>query len=72
MGVSGKKRVNVVAWFTAAEMKDLRRVCRLRDCEPEELLRELALCEIAQQRLDSHDGRSMLMILSGHNPTRHR
>ena len=50
MDVSIKNRVNLVAWFTVEEMDDLKKICRIRDCAPEKLLRELALCELAQYR----------------------
>lgn len=44
------KNVRLITWFTANEMKCLGEVCRVRDCRPEQLVRELVLCELAQHR----------------------
>jgi hypothetical protein len=44
------KNVRLLAWFTADEMECLNEVCHARDCGPEQLVRELVLCELARYR----------------------
>jgi hypothetical protein len=50
MDGSGKRRVDIIVRFTVEEMGGLKKICQMRDCAPEDLLRELALCELAQFR----------------------
>jgi hypothetical protein len=54
MNRSGNNHVNLVIWLNATELENLKEICRFRDCSPEELLRELALCEIARYRCDKY------------------
>jgi hypothetical protein len=45
--------VKIPVRFRPKEFELLKRICDSRECTPEELLRELALCELAEYRARS-------------------